>query len=904
MPELDDDSGVLFDPDNPPRAIGPYRLDERLDAGGMGEIWAGYDERLDRPLALKRMHSELGGHAGARERFRREARAVARLRHPAIVQVYDWIEDASGDWIVMERVLGYSLRERLAVGPLPTRRALEVARDVAAVLRVAHAAGIIHRDLKAENVMLTGDGEVRVLDFGLAKSKASSDGTPLSSLSAEGQILGTLTTMAPEQAMGHTVDARADLFSLGILLYEMLTAARPFAGANAVETLARLCTAHEEPVHQRDSNIPPEVSRLVGRLLEKEPARRPQNAAEVVDTLTAILARHGEHSSADPSPPDPRLEQRGDDAEIPIEHRPTLFAPSSDAWRFSEPPSDVPAATARKANRVAWIGAVLAIVVTVVVGIVFGVRSRAPQTNIPGAASQPGVSQPDKSMLLVAVMPTRILGDAPGEQEAASHRLQAGAIRAGVERALLAVDGARVIPTTAGAESPAHLARAVGAEEAFLSQLDCASSFCQVFLQRIRGQDGVLLWSDRFTPATANPLDLSLTVSDRVLGAYAEHGQNGEAPAPPVSQEDFTAFLALTDAERRRGDGFSDAAFLADLEAIQKSSPRFLEAPLFEAFFLRKAFAETRRREDAERALAALTRARALKPEDPRTLKAFVQLLQDLGRDEEASSILATLERLDPGDADVLYHRARALEKAGRRDEALELMREAVRRQPSWNHFSNLADMSYRAGDLNGARAGLEAMLERTPDTFGGRSRLAQLELLSGSPQRAAELYEKLVAQRPGEAELSNLGVARLLLGQADAAAEAFRRALDKAPGSPYAMLNLADAELLRGAEPTAFMLYAETLTAIAQDPNPDALATIRAQALAHLGRVEEAVGDVQRAVRRAPDNPQVAYEAALVYALVGEETSALLEARRALDGGVDRRWFAFAWFDALRDRL
>ena len=889
------------------RAIGPYRLDERLGVGGMGEVWAGYDERLDRPVALKRLrperlHPDQDRRADARERFRREARAVARLRHPAIVQVYDWIEDEGGDWIVMEHVDGRSLRAHLGGGALPARRALEIARDVASVLQAAHGAGIIHRDLKAENVMLTGDGqtgdgEVRVLDFGLAKQTASSDGTPLSTLSTDGQILGTASTMAPEQAMGYAVDARADLFSLGVLLYEMLTGANPFAAAGPVETLARLCTTREEPAHERNPAVPLAVSRLVGRLLEKEPSRRPQSADEVFGTLTALLAQPESFVDTE------RITARDLGTPLPIDQQSTTTVPTAGPWTPSpsEPTVSVddPERPPR-APRTLWI---VAAVASTAILLAIGMRLLAP-------AAPPGEmnasAETATGPLLVAVLETEIVDDTTGEQAPSPRRLQAGAIRAGAERALLTVDGARIVPPARGGavEDPVRLARAVGAGEALVSRLECEADVCQVVLQRIRETDGVLLWSDRFTPASSNLLNLSLEVSDRVRGTYAELGSLDEMNTPSVSDEDFVAFLALRDAEQRGGDDTSASTLLTGLEAIQQSSPRFLDAHLLEASLLRKAFIETRRREDAERALAAVARARALRPGDPRMLKTLATLLRDLGRDEEALPVLEELERLEPGDADVLYIRARRLEKEGHRDQALELMREAVRRQPSWNLYSNLADMSYRAGELDGARAALEAMLERTPDVFSGRSRLAQLELLSGSPERAAELYGELVEERPGETELTNLGVAHLLLGRAADAADAFRRALESAPDSPYALLNLADAELLRGAEDAAATLYSATIEAIDRDPNPDALATVRAQALAHLGRVEEAVGAVQGAVRRAPDNPQIAYEAALVYALVGEETSALLEARRALDGGVDRRWFAFAWFDDLRERL
>ena len=294
-----------------PQHIGPYRVTGRLGRGGMGEVLRGHDDRLDRPVALKRIRPGNSRPEKARRRFRREARAVAKLSHSAIVQVYDWVEAEDGDWLVMELVDGRTLEGAMKEGPLAPRRAAAIARQVASGLAAAHGAGLVHRDLKAANVMLipgTGGARERakILDFGIAKPLGSEDAMPVSTLTAEGQLVGTVHAMSPEQALGHPVDQRSDLFSLGSLLYEMLSGGSPFAGSTAVETLSRICSFKQTALHRLDPQIPEDLSRLVDRLLVKEPMRRPADARQVVEELGRWLApRSSEAQPADR----PRLER-------------------------------------------------------------------------------------------------------------------------------------------------------------------------------------------------------------------------------------------------------------------------------------------------------------------------------------------------------------------------------------------------------------------------------------------------------------------------------------------------------------------------------------------------------------------------------------------------------------------
>jgi serine/threonine protein kinase len=237
----------------PPERLGPYRLDQMLGSGGMGAVWRAWDERLERWVALKQIRTDATLRHG-RERLRREARAAARLNHPAIVHVYDILESADGDWIVMELVEGKTLRCLLdEETALPPARAIQLCREITEGLAEAHANGILHRDLKAANVIVAPSGRAKILDFGLAKEipRASGPEGQDLTLSTPGLILGTCFAMSPEQALGHALDERSDLFSLGSLLYEMLTGEAPFRCESPALSLARVVHCWQYRMYRR-----------------------------------------------------------------------------------------------------------------------------------------------------------------------------------------------------------------------------------------------------------------------------------------------------------------------------------------------------------------------------------------------------------------------------------------------------------------------------------------------------------------------------------------------------------------------------------------------------------------------------------------------------------------------------
>jgi serine/threonine-protein kinase len=281
--------------------LGRYKLLAHLGTGGMGEVYRAHDERLDRNVALKILPNDVAGDPDRMRRFEQEARAASVLNHPNIITIYDVDSREAAPFIAMEFIDGTTLRERIRAQPIPLAEALSVAVQIAGALAAAHASRIVHRDIKPENIIVRGDGIVKVLDFGLAKLTGAEpadavDGeapTRLQYKTKSGVVMGTALYMSPEQARGQLVDARTDIFSLGVVVYELLTGRLPFSGASTYETVAAILSEQDAPPLRVVAGAPPpsELERIVGKALRKNRDERYQTMKDFLLDLQSLRRR-------------------------------------------------------------------------------------------------------------------------------------------------------------------------------------------------------------------------------------------------------------------------------------------------------------------------------------------------------------------------------------------------------------------------------------------------------------------------------------------------------------------------------------------------------------------------------------------------------------------------------------
>lgn len=497
--------------------LGVYEILSPLGAGGMGEVYRAKDPKLGRDVAIKVLPEALATDSERLARFEREARTLASLNHPNIVTIFA-VEEAGGSrFLAMELVEGETLDALIPPGGLPLPRFFEIAVPLADALSAAHERGIVHRDLKPGNVMVTPEGRVKVLDFGLAKIEAADSDPNLTStptesranLTSEGQVFGTVAYMSPEQTRGGKVDARSDVFSLGVVFYQMLTGERPFRGASAVDMISAILRDSPPSVTDRRGDLPPHLARILRRCLEKDPRDRYQTSRDVFTELRDLRA---ETSSA-----------------------PSVSLTRSPAVVEEKPAPSAPRPWKRRASGIA-IAAVL-LGTALYVARRSGIKARAPQ-----AAGEPG------AIRSIAVLPLdNYSGDASQEYFAEGMTDELTSDLANISRLRVISRGS--VMQFKGAHRPPtpEIAKTLNVDAIVEGSVLRAGDKVRITAQLIDARSDRHLWSKSFERSSRDVLalqdELASAIAREIHIQLTPAEESRLAQAPSVNPEAHDAYL-------------------------------------------------------------------------------------------------------------------------------------------------------------------------------------------------------------------------------------------------------------------------------------------------------------------------------------------------------------------------
>ena len=831
--------------------VSNYRVVEKLGAGGMGVVYKAFDVNLNRPVALKFLIAKIGG-PGERARFLREARAASTLDHPNIGTIYS-IEETDGDrpFIAMAYYEGETLQQRLGRGALITAQAVDISIQIARGLAHAHARGIVHRDIKPSNIILTAERVAKIVDFGLAKVEDGAD------LTQAGTVMGTSGYMSPEQVLGEAVDARTDIWSLGVVLYAMLSAGLPFRGKTRDSTLYHI--VHEAPI--QISGAPADLEHVIFKCLVKEPSGRYQSAAELLADLEGLECAPAGALTAPLIRQEPgRLGGR---------------SPSRESL-----PADGTRSSRSRKLRIAGAGAAGLLVMA-------GALLIAPVRREIGIGSGASVSKH------IAVLPFRNVGDDPGNQALCDGLLETITSRLSD---LETTNGSLwVVPSSEVRQR--KVADAAAARREFGVTLAVTGSVQ-------RSKTGV-----RLTIAlveTGNPRQRGSAVLDEPSGdllalqdaAVSRLAGLMEVESPRRSDKNATVAPAVYESylkglgyvQRYDKPGNLDRAIQSFEDAIA-ANPRFALAYSGLAEAYRRRYETTRDARDIPKATDACNRAIALDPQLPPIYITLGRIHAASGQPELALAEFQHALSLEPRSADGLQGMARTYETMGRVQEAEELLKRAAALQPDyWESSNRLGSFYYAQRRFQEAIPQFQRVIELTPDNIAGYSNLSTTYRQMGRLPEAQALLEKALRLGPNYAVYSNLGVLYLDGRHYAEALGMIEKALQLNDKDYRLWGNLALAYAHSGSAAKSRQAFGRAADlagdAVKLQPQDALLNANLSRYYGWLGRRSDALLRLNAALARAPDDPQVLERAAETYLQLGMRQPAVDAVNRALKHG------------------
>jgi serine/threonine protein kinase/Flp pilus assembly protein TadD len=826
----------------------------------MGAVYQALDIELDRTIALKVIRPELAGNPEILQRFKQELILARHVTHKNVIRIYDLGEAGGTKFITMEFVEGEDLRTLLRErGKFPPDQAVEIVRQVLSALDAAHAGGVIHRDLKPQNIMRDRNGRIVVMDFGLARSFEAAG------MTQTGALVGTLEYMSPEQALGTELDQRSDLFALGLIFYELLTGKVPYKADSAIASLMKRTQERAVPPSEIDAEVPQALSAIVSKCLERETKNRYGRAQEIFEELGAWQRN-----------PAPSV---------------ALAAPPSQASRSLQISLSLPD---RRAIWIAAIAAVVALSLALPATRRLLFRS-ASQKGSPIAAS-PTEVVPDLSKgRYLAVLPLRVMGEEKSLRYVADGLVDAISAKMFPLQELQVASSSAVERAVSQERSLTQIAHALGVNLVLQGTLAGSGDKLRVTLDLEDVATPRRVWSKEFSGV---PQDL-LTLEDQIYAGVVkaldlkpsneERARSGVHPTENTAAYDL--YLKGRDALRGNQGPRDTQAAVQLLDKALAQDPSFALAYTGLADANLRLYAETKDSLYADKALAAAQKAENLNPTLPEVHLALGSVYDATGRNAEAVAELKRALALAPNSDDAYRRLGSAYRASGRKREAIAAYQNAVAHNPYyWDNHNTLGGAYFDFGDNEKALEEYQRVSELAADNPIGYQNTGAVYFRLGRWNDSIPAFQKSLQLEPAASTYSDLGTAYFYLQRYDDAIKMFEKAVALSPKDEIWEGNLADAyraagrtQEANGAYDTAIRLAFQQL-----EVNPKSANVTGDLALyyAKKGDAPHALQYIRQARTLDPSDVQLIYTQAEIYALSDRQKDALVTLREAFEKG------------------
>ena len=820
--------------------IGPYVFEAPLGKGGMGEVYLAQDTRLHRRVAIKVLSGGRGDQSEVR-RLMREAGAAAQLNDPRIAAVYDVLEVDDRAFIVMEYVPGQTLSQHARSRALGPEETVRIGIEIAMALAHAHHAGIVHCDLKPANIKLTPNGAVKILDFGLARQSPRADGvaaSPRSLDSAVQVVAGTPGYMSPEQVLGRTLDARTDIYSLGVILFELATGARPFQGRDMISLALAVMT---QPTPALPKILPAPLRQVIECCLEKEAAARYQSAGAVADALSGIVTAAGTVSVVIPSTP-----RRGQAARAAAALALIGALAGGIWWRVAHQRSSTPAVVA-----------------------ILPFTAGDHKTSTPIATGLADILAADLSGVPGFVLIPRTASLKFSADPATYHVV---ADELGADHAITG------LIDEAGS--------AINATVSLVGLRDGAVVWSRSF----QGQrDDVVSLEQRIAEAAIAQLR-----GGRPGAAGSGDTSSTRAPRPTLDRlafEDYSQGRTFLD---RSDDAANTARALKLFESAVARDKHFALAFAAIGEACTRQYELTHDAALADRARDATLEALRLDPSQPMVRFALASTYRATGKRDEAIEEINRAITLQPSNDE--FHRMLGLMygEMHRTDDAIAELSVAKSLRPGfWNSYRALGLVYFQAGRYDEAIAALKRATELQPDSNSGFQMLGTAYHASGDFEHALVSYNQANAIKPNPRAWSNIGMIRHRQGKYGEAVTAYQKSIELSPREAATFRNLGDAYARVPDAANARVAYQQALeltkAQLTVNPRSSTLVALEALCEAKLGHLDEATRLAKHAVDLAPESGDALFKQAAVETIAGHGDLAAAALRAALDHGYSR---------------